>query len=184
MKSYLNLLNQNDLLHFAGHSYTHSSNLDSIFLLLGNGDDTLYVSDLLSTQSAARLAVLSSCHSATGRISAEGNVGLAYGLAFAGTPNVISSLWAVSDRESAGIFEHFYASLLEGRNSLESLRQAKLRYLEDAPAPAPAQHPYFWANWVYYRHPVKYREKSASYVWIWTGALLMGLIGFLYWRWR
>jgi CHAT domain-containing protein len=179
-QDFLNLLRRADLLHFAGHSYSHPSNLDSIFLLLGDGDDTLYVNDLLSTEASTRLAVLSSCHSATGTPSAEGNVGLAYGLAFAGTPNVISSLWAVSDRESAGIFEHYYTSLKSGTNSSESLRIAKLKYLEVAPTPA--QHPYFWANWVYYGHPVRYEPTGLSYLWILIGALCFGVVGFLFFK--
>ncbi|RLD22046.1 MAG: hypothetical protein DRI69_02315 [Bacteroidetes bacterium] len=176
----LDLLKHTDLLHFAGHSYTHATNLDSIFLLLGDGHDTLYINDLLSMKSSAQLVVLSSCHSASGKHSAEGNIGLAYGFAFAGTPNVISSLWSVSDRESAGIFQHYYEALTEGINSSESLRRAKLAYLDAAPAPA--QHPYYWANWVYYGHPVTYNAGLCSWAWLWIPGLLLGLGGLIYWR--
>ena len=149
----LQWLTTNDVIHFAGHSYTHGTDLDSIYLLMGGGNDTLYLEELLKGQSMAELIVLSSCHSASGKPTKEGNVGLAYGFAFAGTPNVISSLWSVSDRETKAFFPEFYRRLKYGAQSVESLRQAKLSFLDLAAQPA--RHPYFWANWVHYGHPVQ-----------------------------
>jgi CHAT domain-containing protein len=166
-------LRETDLLHFAGHSYTHASNLDSIFLLLGDGNDTLFLSSLFTTQSAARLAVLSSCFSATGQKSREGNIGLAYGFSFAGTPQVISSLWAVSDRETSEVFGKFYRDFASGKNSIESLHKAKLHYLNNAPLPG--RHPYFWANWVYYGHPVKFGNVESLWRLLWIPAFMLAL---------
>lgn len=179
-QEFLDLLDHTDLIHFAGHSYTHTTNLDSIFMLLGTGEDTLLIDDLLTVESSAQLAVLSSCHSATGKNSAEGNIGLAYGLAFAGTPRVISSLWSVSDRESQSIFQYFYQDLALGTNSSESLRRAKLEYL--AHAPTPAQHPYFWANWVYYGHAISYKHKTSMRLYLWLTIIVLGIGGLFYWR--
>lgn len=163
----INSLQEYDLVHFAGHSFTHKDDLDSIFMLIGSGGDTLYLPQLFNLQSSTRLAVLSSCRSAIGKGSYEGNISLTYGLALAGTPSVISSIWPASDRETGGIFGGFYRELKAGTHSSESLRRAKLQYLQTAPGPA--RHPWYWANWVHNGHPVKYRKPNTN--------LLMAVLG-------
>ena len=157
-----------DLIHFAGHSFSHPESFDSIYLLLEFERDTVFFSDLLELESAANLAVLSSCHSATGKPTREGNLGLAYGFALAGTPNIVSSLWSATDREAQFLFEKFYMNLREGSSSVASLRNAKLQYLTESPVPG--RHPYYWANWTYHGHPVTYVGKDRRVI-IWVGVL-------------
>ena len=163
-------LGTSDLVHFAGHSFAHPRDMDSIFLLIGNGNDTFHLSDLLNVRSKANLVVLSSCESSMGTRSYEGNIGLTYGLSFAGSPNVISSIWPASDRETGEIFSRFYDCFREGGQSDECLRQARLEYLADAPLPG--QHPYYWATWSYYGHPVMYKQGN------WWGQYLL-LLAFI-----
>ncbi|MDX1476323.1 MAG: CHAT domain-containing tetratricopeptide repeat protein [Saprospiraceae bacterium] len=147
----LEALRRSDLIHFAGHSFSHHADLDSIFLLMGNGDDTLYLRTLFATRSATELVVLGSCRSATGVASRDGHVSLAYGFALAGTPNILSSLWNVTDREASGLFAAYYRAVAQGMTTDAALQHAKILHLEAAPLPA--RHPYYWANWIYRGHP-------------------------------
>ena len=55
------------------------------------------VHDVLKVHLRARLVVLSSCHSARGKIKAEGVVGIARAFLGAGARSVIVSLWAIDD---------------------------------------------------------------------------------------
>ena len=125
--------------------------------------------------SRAKLAILSSCLSASGVQQFEGRLGLTYAFAFIGTPNVISSLWEVPDRESGEIFTHFYNYLDKGIPSTESLRQAKLQYLKEAPLPG--RHPFYWAGWSVHGSQVKY-QKAGIPLYIYLIGLL-ALAGFV-----
>ena len=149
----VNAMKTYDHIHFAGHSVTHATALDSIFMLLGDGDDTLAMPALMRGESTASFVVLGSCYSFDGKPSAEGRMGLNYAIALAGTPNIISSQWAASDRESSSLFSQFYTLVHAGVNSDAALAQAKRMYLDAAPLPG--KHPYYWANWTYYGHAVQ-----------------------------
>ncbi len=161
-----------DIIHFAGHSYGHDSDPDSTYLLLGEGHDTLFLSSMLAGESRAKLAVLSSCLSARGVQQFEGRLGLTYAFAFMGTPNIISSMWEVPDRESGDIFSRFYEHMSEGISSTESLRRAKLEYLDQSALPG--KHPYYWAGWTVNGNQVQFRKAIfRPYIYL-LGLLFLG----------
>ena len=93
----------------------------------------------------ARLAVLSNCQSAGGRIvSGEGVQGLSSAFLSAGVPTVVATLWAVDDRTTAKLMEHFYEELAQGETAASALRAAQVSLSEEPRS----QHPYFWAGFV------------------------------------
>lgn len=130
-----------DLVHLAAHGlYDPANPLYSRIALAGGGGDDgdLTVQDILSSVdlTGVNLVVLSACESAAGRRS-EGDevVGLTRALLYAGTPGVISSLWDIDDKASAGLMEEFYRRLVTGATVAESLRQAQLAVKERLPDP-------------------------------------------------
>jgi CHAT domain-containing protein len=103
--------------------------------------------ELFNMKLNARMAVLSACNSGIGSIqNGEGMMSLARGFYYAGCPNVVMTLWPVEDQVSSVLVKEFYQNLSQGKNKIEALRQAKLKFLEDAD-PLRA-HPYFWASYV------------------------------------
>ena len=88
---------------------------------------------------SAQLAVLSACHSGTGRAAAgEGVVGLARALLGAGVPTVVVALWELHDEQTSSLMGHFYDRLTasERVDVGEAMREAMLRTRADVVADA------------------------------------------------
>ena len=128
--------------HIAGHSFADidqpkfsgiacytESEQDSTDLV---EDGTLYTGEIYNISIQADLVTLSSCESGFGKMEAsEGLLGLNRAFIYAGTPNVIFSLWKVYDKVSAQLMVNFYQGVLSGQSYATSLRQAKLKLLEN-----------------------------------------------------
>ena len=142
-------------------------------LHLGPGE-AVTVQDLMAQRlEHARLVVLSACETASiGRDLPDEAVGLPSALMYAGAAGVIASVWAVPDRSTALLMQHFYGRLVEaGERPIDAMRCAQ-RWLRDvtngelidaglvAPEPRLAgsalwqdaqryDHPYYWAAFTY-----------------------------------
>ncbi len=89
-----------------------------------------------------RLVVLSACETGLGEIhEGEGVYGLRRSFQEAGVAEVISSLWAVSDRGTQALMAAFYQRLLAGEPAREALRETQLE-LMDSPQWG---YPYVWS---------------------------------------
>lgn len=109
------------------------------------GELMLRASDIVGLDLDARLAVLSACDTAAGRIvSGEGVQGLTTAFLGAGVRSVVATLWPVDDATTAVWVEAFYRQLADGASAAESLRRASLA-LRSNPATA---HPFHWAGFV------------------------------------
>jgi CHAT domain-containing protein len=75
-----------------------------------------------------RLCVLSACETGLGELTeGEGVLGLQRAFHAAGCPDVVGSLWKVSDAATAALMAQFYRELrVRGRPPLEALREAQL----------------------------------------------------------
>jgi CHAT domain-containing protein/tetratricopeptide (TPR) repeat protein len=78
--------------------------------------------------SGLELAVLSACETGLGDVAGgQGTFGLQRAFHYAGTTNVVCSLWKVPDASTAALMNLFYTNLWDKNLSpLESLRQAQL----------------------------------------------------------
>jgi CHAT domain-containing protein len=167
------LLQRHDHFHFAGHVF-NSSRIDSTYILLKDGKDLLYLNEITELNSNANLLVLSACNTGVGKSSPEALISPAYTFSFAGSPNIISSLWKTRDESSARLFDHFYRYLKEGFSSVAALRKAKVDYIRNAPLPE--KHPIYWASFTHYGNEVFYQPSS-----LWRRYLLISsLIAILF----
>ena len=89
-------------------------------------DFLLTMKDVLDVQIRARLVVLSRCHSARGKIKAEGVVGIARAFLGAGARSVLVSLWAIDDKATLEFTKNFYRHLVKviSVSEFEALNQA------------------------------------------------------------
>lgn len=71
---------------------------------------------------------------------------LARGFFYAGCPSIIMSLWEVEDQSGTQIMTSFYKNLKKGKDKDESLRLAKLEYLESVSSRR--AHPHYWLGFV------------------------------------
>ena len=133
------------ILHLATHGeYNTSSPLFSQLLLTPNpGDDgRLQVHEIygLDLTRNTQLVVLSACQTQVGEAS-DGDeiIGLNRAFLYAGTPNVLATLWPISDEATADLMEQFYGFLQQGETTARALQLAQQAIKEDYP------HPYYWA---------------------------------------
>ena len=64
-----------------------------------------------------------------------------------GARAVVAPVWGSDPEAEAQIWEHFYAKLADRQYVDQSLRFAKMEYLNKLPSSEGA-HPYFWASWM------------------------------------
>ena len=109
---------------------------------------------------------MSACNTGYGQLAeGEGIMSLGRAFLYAGCKSVVISLWLANDLSTKTIMQYFYQQLSQGKSKNESLRQAKLSYLESADALR--AHPYFWANLVAVgdMHPLS-KDKNNTKTWI------------------
>jgi len=122
-------------IHVATHGFVNEENPDLSGLIFSQPKDStskedgilyageLYNLDLKNTD----LVVLSSCESGIGKlVKGEGLLALPRGFLYAGTPNIIYSLWKIDDKHTSELMQGFYKNMLSNKSYENSLRAAKL----------------------------------------------------------
>jgi CHAT domain-containing protein/tetratricopeptide (TPR) repeat protein len=136
-----------EVVHFAAHLSLDPQHPWRSALHLATPDSALVfeAATMARRELPARLAVLSSCTSAGGRIlSGEGVLGYSSALLGAGVPAVVATLWPVDDGATVLFTRLFYAELARGAGAATALRQAQLT-LRSRPATRDAR---YWAGFV------------------------------------
>ena len=114
----LNGMKGASIIHIAAHG--HMDDAD-IFLAPNEGAPKppseehylLSAKDVVECTLAARLVVLSCCHSGRGQISAEGVVGIARSFLGAGARSVLVTLWRIPDEQTKEFMKAFYDKVVQ-----------------------------------------------------------------------
>jgi CHAT domain-containing protein len=140
-----------DILHFATHGILNDTAPLYSYLLLAQenlapGEDGLLEGwELMRIKMRARLAVLSACETARGRVSdGEGIVGLSWAMLVAGCPATLVSQWKVDSASNTALMVDFYRRIHDGSSVADALRQASLALMKTPEY----RHPFFWAPFV------------------------------------
>jgi CHAT domain-containing protein len=100
-------------------------------------DGYLYASEVYDFQLKTNLLVLSSCESGIGQLSrGEGMTSINRGFLYAGSLNIVYSIWKINDRYTFELMKGFYDNLLLGQNYATALRQSKLDMISQNPIAA------------------------------------------------
>jgi CHAT domain-containing protein len=155
------------ILHFATHGFVNTDNPELSGILTAQdtsasftdnediygyiaqqNDGIWYQSEIYNSKLNADLVVLSACETGLGKIaSGEGVIGLTRALLYAGTKNIIVSLWQVSDESTKQLMVEFYKNLLSKESKTDyarHLRNAKLRLIKEGTY----AHPFFWSPFI------------------------------------
>ena len=166
--AFLNAATNSKIVHIASHSILNVAKPYESYVLFDatqNDSNRLYAYEIFSKSFDADLVVLSSCNSAKGKIEEGiGVVSLSNAMYFAGVPSTVSSMWSAQDKSSSEIMKGFYKYLEQGETKSNSLRKAKLDYLQAADK-IKAQ-PFFWANYVVYGNDKPLFEGGRSTSWV------------------
>jgi len=110
----------------------------------GEEDGFLQVREIYNLRMNADLVVLSACQTGKGSLErGEGLLGLPRIFFYVGSKAVISALWPIGDRSTAGFMDKFYGFLSGGYSKTAALRMAKLRMIGSE-----FSHPFYWAAFV------------------------------------
>jgi len=146
-----NLSKSYQFIHIAGHSFANLENPKFSGIACfddeeGDGEDgVLYTGEIYNISTQADLVTLSSCESGYGKLElTEGMLGLNRAFIYAGTPNVVFSLWKVYDKVSSQLMVDFYQQILAGKSYAASLREAKLKLLNQEATAAP----HYWGPYL------------------------------------
>ncbi len=153
--------------HIATHGFVNSEKPELSGILLAQNsealtlsegfttseDGILYSGEIYNLKLNSDLVVLSACETGLGKVKrGEGIIGLTRALLYAGTKNIIVSLWKVSDASTSVLMENFYKNLLEKptrfskpRGFSNPLRKAKLQMIENGGVTA---HPFYWSPFI------------------------------------
>ena len=174
------------LLHLALHGAADTSNpLNSRIVFPVAGDSTedgmLHAWELYGMELNSDMAVLSACDMGIGQqVAGEGVMSLSRAFSYAGCPSVVTSLWKVDDRTNPLIMAFFYEALSKGLSKDEALRQAKIRFIDQADRVD--AHPYYWAAFVNIGDSAPVALKAPFSYWWWIGAgsilFIVGLVLF------
>ncbi|MEO1449491.1 MAG: CHAT domain-containing protein, partial [Bacteroidota bacterium] len=183
---FLQVAPQYRILHLATHAFASETDPDYSHLLFASHDSSsyeqLYAYELYGLNLGADLAVLSACQTGFGRLQrGEGIMSLSRAFKYAGCPNIVTSLWQAEDYSTQLLMKLFYGHLKSGMGKAEALRQAKLDFLDQAPAGT--QHPFFWGNFVLIGDNGPVPLPGSTWKWILLGGLLI-LGGIGVWKWK
>jgi CHAT domain-containing protein len=151
-KCFLENAGNYNILHLATHSFVDEDKPMNSRILFSDGQrlggyEEMFAFELFNTRLHAEMAVLSTCSSGCGKIhNSEGVLSLARNFIYAGVPNVVMSLWNISDNTSATIMQAFYKNLKKNMPKDEALRNAKLDFVGHADNIM--AHPYYWGGMV------------------------------------
>jgi len=182
-QQFLKVAGSYNILHLATHASVDDENPLQSFIAFYPQDEEsiagyrLYTHELYNLRlDSVNLVVLSSCDAGNGRlVKGEGIISLARAFAYAGCPNIVTTLWKADDRAAAAIAAQMHNYLREGYAKDEALRQAKLDYLDD-PEMKDATAPYYWANFVFIGNPAPIYESSQWVWWLIGGGLLLIIV--------
>ncbi len=168
---FLSLAGSYGILHLATHASVDSENpLQSYIAFYPNQGESdagyrLYTQELYNLKlDSVKLVILSACEAGGGQlVNGEGIISLARAFAYAGCPNIVTTLWKAADRSAAQITTSMHDYLREGYTKDEALRLAKIDYLNSDIHPL-MKAPFYWANFIFIGDPAPIYT-SYSFIW-------------------
>jgi CHAT domain-containing protein len=174
-KSFLRLSNSYPLLHLATHASVNNDTPAHSYIAFypHDRDYKLYAGEIASLRlDSVQLVILSACETGTGKlVKGEGLMSLSRAFAYAGCPDIITSLWKAEDRTTSFITQrlHYY---LDKRYSKDlALQQAKLDFLKSNEIDPRYKTPDYWAHLIYIGN---YEEDRGSKAWWWIALSIIG----------
>jgi len=174
-KNFLRLSNSYPLLHLATHASVNNDTPAHSYIAFypHERDYKLYAGEIASLRlDSVQLVILSACETGTGKlVKGEGLMSLSRAFAYAGCPDIITSLWKAEDRTTSFITQrlHYY---LEKRYSKDlALQQAKLDFLKSNEIDPRYKTPDYWAHLIYIGN---YEEDRGSKAWWWIALAIIG----------
>lgn len=148
--NFLQNINQYSTLHLATHASVNNDDPLKSFIVFfpSTKDYKLYAGEIADLKlDSTQLVILSACETGTGQlVKGEGLMSLSRAFAYAGCPNIITSLWKAEDRTTAFITQQLHYYLDKNYTKDKALQQAKLDLLNNKEIDPRLKSPNYWAH--------------------------------------
>lgn len=140
-----------NIIHFATHGFVNLSDENQSGIAFSHPinsrqDDILYMNEIYNLNSKADLVCLSACESGYGKVEkGEGLMSLSRAFQYAGSKNLLVSLWKVDDSATSTLMLKFYEQLVKKKTIPQALRAAKLSMLNNAVY----SDPFMWSSFIH-----------------------------------
>ncbi len=158
------------VIHLATHAvvnFQEPENSYIVFYETSKADSAykIFAHELYNLQlPQTKLIFLSACETGSGKLSqSEGALSLSRAFAFAGCPNIITSLWKAEDNSTAYISKKFYHYVDEGCSYAQALQKAKTDLLNDETM-SQFHSPVYWSHLIFVGDVPQ--EKTSARIWI------------------
>ena len=172
------------IIHLATHASVNNEKPLRSFITFypynNPGDYRLYAGEIYNMNlDSTQLIILSACETGTGKlVKGEGLMSLSRAFAYAGCPNIITSLWKAEDKTTAFISQRLHMYLQKGLSKDIALQQAKLDLLTSTEIDPRFKAPNYWAHLVFIG---QYERRRSSNDWWWVaGSILLLTIAYLF----
>lgn len=150
---FLQAVNHYNIVHLATHASVNNEepSLSFITFYPSNSDYKLYAQEIYDLRlDSTQLVILSACETGTGKlVKGEGLMSLSRAFAYAGCPNIITSLWKAEDKTTAFITQRLHYYLNKKYSKDEALQQAKIDLLKNKQIDPRLKSPNYWAHLIF-----------------------------------
>lgn len=163
---FLQLSNRHDIIHLATHASVNNDTPSHSYIAFypANNDYKLYAGEIADMKlDAVQLVILSACETGAGKlVKGEGLMSLSRAFAYAGCPNIITSLWKAEDKSTSFITQRLHYYLEKKYSKDKALQQAKLDFLRSDEIDSRLKTPDYWAHLLFIGN---YEEDKGSSNW-------------------
>ena len=168
--NFINSLADYRIVHLATHAVANdTTGMDGYIAFYPSSDNIqnnlLYEKEIYNLQlKNTDLVILSACETGAGSlVKGEGVMSMSRAFAYAGCPNIVTSLWKADDATTALLMERFHFYIKEGMSADKALQETK-KYLLGNPLINPRmKHPSYWANFIYIGN---FEPANKSWLWL------------------
>lgn len=177
--NFLKSVSHFSIVHLATHASVNNEDPSRSFIAFypNNSDYKLYAQEIYNLNlDSTQLVILSACETGAGKlIKGEGLISLSRAFAYAGCPNIITSLWKAEDNTTAFITQRLHFYLDKQYTKDRALQQAKLDLLNDKEIDPRFKSPEYWAHLIFIGN-YEPRQNSSNWWRVATIILLGALV--------
>ena len=149
-KNFLKSIKRLKTIHLATHATANNEEPSRSYISFfpGNADYKLYAQEIADLNlDSTQLVILSACETGTGKlVKGEGLMSLSRAFAYAGCPNIITSLWKAEDKTTSYITQQLHYYLDKKYTKDKALQLAKIDLLNNNDIDPRFKSPNFWAH--------------------------------------
>jgi CHAT domain-containing protein len=184
-KNFIDNAGHYGLIHLATHASVNNEQPMQSYIAFSPAnnqpDYRLYAEEIYRMNlDSSDLVILSACETGSGQlIKGEGLMSLSRAFAYAGCPNIITSLWKAEDKTTAYIIRRLHHYLQKGLSKDRALQKAKLDLLEDKSLDPRYRSPRFWAHLIFIGSYAP-DQKTSGWIWIAGGVVVLALLFYFF----